>query len=84
MKVINGEFGSKKTIEETPLLDKLAVASAQMVNSETELGNFILIVESTEGLAQVATDMSAAEINLLLDIIKQQLLTGTFDKGAIH
>ena len=82
MKVIDGDF--KRGKEEKPLLDKLAVASAQMVNSETELGNFILIVESTEGLAQVATDMSAAEINLLLDIIKQQLLTGTFDKGAIH
>lgn len=84
MKVINGEFGSKKTIEETPLLEKLAVASAQMVNSETELGNFILIVETPDGMAQIATDMSAVEVNFLIDIMKQQILAGNFDRGAIH
>jgi len=85
MKIINGDFSKKKDdIEETPLIDKLAMVSSEMVNSIEDKGNFILIVENTEGSAQIATDLDAAEVNLLLDIIKQQLITGSFAKGAIH
>jgi hypothetical protein len=84
MKVINGDFGSKKETQETPLIEKLAMVSAELVENVEDKGNFILIVESPDGMAQIATDMHAADVNLLLDIIKAQLLTGTFDRGAIH
>ena len=85
MKVINGDFSKKKDdIEETPLIEKLAMVSSEMVNSIEDKGNFILIVENEEGSAQIATDLDAAEVNILLDIIKQQLITGSFAKGAIH
>ena len=85
MKVINGDFSKKKDdIEETPLIEKLALVSSEMVNSIEDKGNFILIVENAEGSAQIATDLDAAEVNILLDIIKQQLITGSFAKGAIH
>ena len=85
MKVINGDFSKKNDeIEETPLIEKLALVSSEMVNSIEDKGNFILIVENAEGSAQIATDLDAAEVNILLDIIKQQLITGSFAKGAIH
>jgi len=28
--------------------------------------------------------MTAVEVNFLLDVMKQQLLTGNFERGAIH
>ena len=86
MKVINGDFGKKKAeeSEETPLLEKLATVCAQVVEDENEKGNFILIVESPDGTAQIATDMTASDVNLLLDLMKQQLISGTFDRGEIN
>jgi len=35
-------------------------------------------------MAQIATDMSAIEANFLIDKMKQEMLTGNFDRGAIH
>ena len=86
MKVINGDFGKKSAeeLEELPLIEKLAIASGDLVNDINDKGNFILLVESPDGMAQIATDMSAVEVNFLLDVMKQQILTGNFDKGAIH
>ena len=86
MKVINGDFGKKKAeeLEEMPLIEKLAMVSADLVNDINDKGIFILLVESPDGVAQIATDMSAVEVNFLLDVMKQQILTGNFDRGAIH
>ena len=83
MKVINGDFG-KKDAEDVPLIEKLAMVSADLVNDITDKGNFILIVETPDGMAQIATDMTAIEVNFLLDVMKQQILTGKFERGAIH
>jgi len=86
MKVINGDFGKNKAeeLEEMPLIEKLAMVSANLVNDVTDKGNFILIVETPDGMAQIATDMSAIEANFLIDKMKQEMLTGNFDRGAIH
>jgi len=84
MKVINGDFGSKKETQETPLIEKLAMVSADLVKDLNDKGNFVLIVETPDGVAQIATDMTAVEVNFLLDVMKQQLLTGNFERGAIH
>ena len=84
MKVINGDFGSKKEKQETPLIEKLAMVSADLVKDLNDKGNFVLIVETPDGVAQIATDMTAVEVNFLLDVMKQQLLTGNFERGAIH
>lgn len=86
MKVINGDFGKNKSeeLEEMPLIEKLAMVSAGLVNDVTDKGNFILIVETPDGMAQIATDMSAVEVNFLLDVMKQHILTGNFDRGTIH
>jgi len=83
MKVINGDFG-KKDAEDVPLIEKLATVSADLVNDITDKGNFILIVETPDGMAQIATDMTAIEVNFLIDVMKQQILTGNFERGAIH
>jgi hypothetical protein len=83
MKVINGDFG-KKNAEEMPLIEKLAMVSGDLVNDITDKGNFILIVETPDGMAQIATDMTAIEVNFLIDVMKQQILTGNFERGAIH
>ena len=83
MKVINGDFG-KKNAEEMPLIEKLAMVSADLVNDIADKGNFILIVETPDGMAQIATDMTAIEVNFLIDVMKQQILTGNFERGAIH
>jgi len=86
MKVINGDFGKKKSeeLEEMPLIEKLAMVSGDLVNDITDKGNFILIVETPDGMAQIATDMTAIEVNFLIDVMKQQILTGNFERGAIH
>ena len=86
MKVINGDFGKKKSeeLEEMPLIEKLAMVSADLVKDIEDKGSFILIVESPDGRAQIATDMTAVEVNFLLDVMKQQILTGNFNTGAIH
>jgi len=86
MKVINGDFGKNKAeeLEEMPLIEKLAMVSANLVNDVTDKGNFILIVETPDGMAQIATDMTAIEVNFLIDVMKQQILTGNFERGAIH
>ena len=83
MKVINGDFG-KKNAEEMPLIEKLAMVSGDLVNDINDKGNFILIVETPDGMAQIATDMTAIEVNFLIDVMKQQILTGNFERGAIH
>ena len=67
-----------------PLIEKLAIASGDLVNDINDKGNFILIVETPDGMAQIATDMSAIEVNFLIDAMKQQILTGNFERGAIH
>ena len=86
MKVINGDFGKKKAeeLEERPLIEKLAMVSADLVNDINDKGNFVLIIETPDGMAQIATDMKALEVNFLLDVMKQQILSGNFEKGAIH
>ena len=86
MKVINGDFGKNKSeeLEEMPLIEKLAMVSADLVNDITDKGNFILIVETPDGMAQIATDMTAIEVNFLIDVMKQQILTGNFERGTIH
>ena len=86
MKVINGDFGKKKSeeLEEMPLIEKLAMVSADLVKDIEDKGNFILIVETPDGTAQIATDMTAIEVNFLIDVMKQQILTGNFERGAIH
>ena len=82
MKVVDGKFG-KKEEEERPLVDKLAYATGEMVESHEEKGSFVLITENEEGLAQIATDMSLAEVFLLLDVIKYSLLANP-EQTTIH
>ena len=86
MKVINGDFGKNKSeeLEDLPLIEKLAMVSADLVSDINDKGNFILIIETPDGMAQIATDMKALEVNFLLDVMKQQILSGNFEKGAIH
>ena len=86
MKVINGDFGKKNAedLEELPLIEKLAMVSADLVKDINDKGNFVLLIETPDGVAQIATDMTAVEVNFLLDVMKQQLLTGNFERGAIH
>jgi hypothetical protein len=82
MKVVDGKFG-KKDEEERSLVDKLAYATGEMVESHEEKGRFVLITENEEGLAQIATDMSLAEVFLILDIIKYSLLANP-EQTTIH
>ena len=82
MKVVDGKFG-KKEEEERSLVDKLAYATGEMVESHEEKGRFVLITENEEGLAQIATDMSLAEVFLLLDVIKYSLLANP-EQTTIH
>ena len=82
MKVIDGKFG-KKEAEESSLIDKLAYASSEMVASPEEKGSFILMTESEEGLAQIATDMSLPEVLLLFEVIKYSMLTNP-EETTIH
>ena len=82
MKVVDGKFG-KKEEEERSLVDKLAYATGEMVESHEEKGSFILITESEDGLAQIATDMSLAEVFLILDVIKYSLLANP-EQTTIH
>ena len=82
MKVVDGKFG-KKEEEERPLVDKLAYATGEMVESHEEKGRFVLITESEEGLAQIATDMSLPEVLLLFEVIKYSMLTNP-EETTIH
>lgn len=82
MKVVDGKFG-KKDEEERSLVDKLAYATGEMVESHEVKGNFVLITENEEGIAQIATDMSLAEVFLILDIIKYSLLANP-EQTTIH
>ena len=82
MKVVDGKFG-KKEEEERSLVDKLAYATGEMVESNEEKGNFILITESEDGLAQIATDMSLPEVLLLFEVIKYSMLTNP-EETTIH
>ena len=82
MKVIDGKFG-KKEEEERSLVDKLAYATGEMVESHEEKGSFILITESEDGLAQIATDMSLPEVLLLFEVIKYSMLTNP-EETTIH
>lgn len=82
MKVVDGKFG-KKDEEERSLVDKLAYATGEMVESHEEKGRFVLITENEEGTAQIATDMSLAEVFLILDVIKYSLLANP-EQTTIH
>jgi len=82
MKVVDGKFG-KKEEEERSLVDKLAYATGEMVESHEKKGRFVLITEDEEGTAQIATDMSLAEVFLILDVIKYSLLANP-EETTIH
>jgi len=82
MKVIDGKFGRKEA-DKQALLDKLAYAASEMVESHEDKGRFILMTESEEGLAQIATDMSLPEVFLLFEVIKHSLLTNP-EQTTIH
>lgn len=82
MKVIDGDF--KRGKEERPLVDKLAEATAQLLQSTTTKGNFILMVETDEGQVMIASDLYADEINYRLDILKYNIISGSFAQGTIH
>ena len=82
MKVVDGKFG-KKEVKEQSLVDKLAYATGEMVESHEEKGSFILITESEDGLAQIATDMSLPEVLLLFEVIKYSMLTNP-EETTIH
>ena len=82
MKVVDGKFG-KKEEEERSLVDKLAYATGEMVESHEEKGSFVLITESEDGLAQIATDMSLPEVLLLFEVIKYSMLTNP-EETTIH
>ena len=81
MKVVDGKFGKKG--EETPLVDKLAMATANLVQDTKAKGSFILITEDEEGLAQIATDMPMAELFLMFDLMKWSLLSNP-EQTTIH
>ena len=82
MKVIDGDF--KRGKEEKPLVDKLADATAQLLESTTTKGSFILIAQTDEGQVMIASDMYADEINYQLDILKYNIISGSFAQGSIH
>ena len=82
MKVIDGDF--KRGKEEKPLVDKLAEATAQLLESTTAKGSFILITQTDEGQVMIASDMYADEINYQLDILKYNIISGSFAQGTIH
>jgi len=82
MKIVDGKFG-KKEEEERSLVDKLAYATGEMVESHEQKGSFVLITENEEGTAQIATDMSLAEVFLILDIIKYSMLANP-EQTTIH
>ena len=65
-------------------MDKLAEASAQLLESTTTKGNFILMVETDEGQVMIASDLYADEINYRLDILKYNIISGSFAQGSIH
>jgi len=82
MKIVDGKFG-KKEEEERSLVDKLAYATGEMVESHEQKGSFVLITENEEGTAQIATDMSLAEVFLILDVIKYSMLANP-EQTTIH
>jgi len=82
MKIVDGKFG-KKEEEERSLVDKLAYATGEMVESHEQKGSFVLITENEEGTAQIATDMSLAEVFLILEVIKYSMLTNP-EETTIH
>jgi hypothetical protein len=53
-----------------------------MVESHEQKGSFVLITKNDEG-AQIATDMSLADVFLILDVIKYSLLANP-EKTTIH
>jgi hypothetical protein len=48
-----------------------------------QTGGFVLITENEEGIAHIATDMSLAEVFLILDVIKYSMLANP-EKTTIH
>jgi hypothetical protein len=54
-----------------------------MVESHEKKGRFVLITENEEGTAHIATDMSLAEVFLILDVIKYSLLANP-EETTIH
>jgi len=86
MKVINGDFGKKSAeeLEELPLIEKLAMISADLVNDIDEKGNFILIVQKSDGSAHTATDMEIAECYLVMALMQKQILEGSVYSGVTH
>jgi hypothetical protein len=54
-----------------------------MVESHEQKGSFVLITKNDEGVAQIATDMSLAEVFLILDVIKYSLLANP-EQTTIH
>jgi hypothetical protein len=82
MKVVDGKF-VKKEEEERSLVDKLAYATGEMVESHEQKGSFVLITKNDEGVAHIATDMSLAEVFLILDVIKYSLLANP-EQTTIH
>ena len=82
MKVVNGDFKQGK--EEKTLVDKLAEATEHLVETVESKGNFILITQSEDGNVMIASDLYADEINYHLDIVKYNIISGSFAQGSIH
>ena len=82
MKVVDGNF--KRGKEEKPLVDKLAEATAALLKDTTTKGNFILIAQEEDGHVMIASDLYADEINYHLDIVKFNIISGSFAQGSIH
>jgi hypothetical protein len=80
MKVVEGKFDKDK---QTALVDKIAYAASEMVESYEKKGSFVLITKNDEGVAQIATDMSLAEVFLILDVIKYSMLANP-EQTTIH
>jgi hypothetical protein len=75
MKVIEGGFGKKEEGEEMPTsAEKLAAAVEDITEREAAFDRFTLIFTSEDGAITMYNNGSTAEINLLLDVAKMNMI----------
>ena len=79
MKIIQGNFGSntKKSLSEK-VTEGLETLQKSEDTDEVLRYPFILIVDTGEDL-KVVSDVEMEKFNLLLDLVKMTVLTGSYD-----
>lgn len=75
MKVM--DFKKKKTVEDTPLVDKISLSLAKLIKSDT-MGNFVIVLDMGDDEIQIATDTNIADATYLLEVCKLNLIMNPY------